>query len=46
MAHPHLESLRNKLTAHGLQVGELALSQGAPQHQAFYQSHAIINIKV
>lgn len=46
MAHPHLESLRHKLTAHGLQVGELALSQGAPQHQAFYQSHAIINIKV
>lgn len=46
MAHPHLESLRHKLTSHGLQVGELALSQGAPQHQAFYQSHAIINIKV
>ncbi|CAM4074404.1 flagellar hook-length control protein FliK [Pseudoalteromonas ostreae] len=46
MAHPHLESLRHKLTAHGLQVGEMKLSQGAPQHQAFYQSHAIINIKV
>ncbi|WP_249118476.1 flagellar hook-length control protein FliK [Pseudoalteromonas sp. NEC-BIFX-2020_015] len=46
MAHPHIESLRHKLTAHGLQVGELNLSQGAPQHQAFYQSHAIINIKV
>ncbi|CAM3873074.1 MULTISPECIES: flagellar hook-length control protein FliK [Pseudoalteromonas] len=46
LAHPHLESLRHKLTAHGLQVGEMTLSQGAPQHQAFYQSHAIINIKV
>ncbi|MCQ8877865.1 flagellar hook-length control protein FliK [Pseudoalteromonas shioyasakiensis] len=46
IAHPHLESLRHKLSAHGLQVGELNLSQGAPQHQAFYQSHAIINIKV
>ncbi|NMM40211.1 flagellar hook-length control protein FliK [Pseudoalteromonas arctica] len=46
MTHPHLESLRHKLTAHGLQVGEMQLSQGAPQHHAFYQSHAIINIKV
>lgn len=46
MAHPHLDSLRHKLTAHGLQVGDLSLSQGAPEHQAFYQSHAIINIKV
>lgn len=46
IAHPHLESLRHKLSSHGLQVGELNLSQGAPQHQAFYQSHAIINIKV
>lgn len=46
IAHPHLESLRHKLSAHGLQVGELNLSQGAPQHHAFYQSHAIINIKV
>lgn len=46
MAHPHLESLRLKLSAHGLQVGELNLSQGVAQHHAFYQSHAIINIKV
>lgn len=46
IAHPHLESLRHKLSAHGLQVGELNLSQGAAKHQAFYQSHAIINIKV
>jgi len=46
IAHPHLESLRHKLSAHGLQVGELNLNQGAPQHHAFYQSHAIINIKV
>lgn len=46
LAHPHLEALRHKLTAHGLQVGEMNLSQGAPSHQAFYKSHAIINIKV
>ena len=46
IAHPHIESLRHKLSAHGLQVGELNLSQGAAKHQAFYQSHAIINIKV
>ncbi|WP_404338981.1 flagellar hook-length control protein FliK [Pseudoalteromonas mariniglutinosa] len=46
LAHPHLETLRHKLSSHGLQVGEVNLSQGSSQHQAFYQSHAIINIKV
>ncbi|MCF2916766.1 flagellar hook-length control protein FliK [Pseudoalteromonas sp. Cn5-37] len=46
LAHPHLETLRHKLTGHGLNVGELNLQQGTSNHQAFYKSHAIINIKV
>ncbi|MGJ8483938.1 flagellar hook-length control protein FliK [Pseudoalteromonas sp. SYSU M81236] len=46
LAHPHLETLRHKLASHGLNVGELNLQQGTPSHQAFYKSHAIINIKV
>jgi hypothetical protein len=46
IAHPHLDSLRAKLAQHGLQVGELNLKRGDASHQAFYQSHAIINIKV
>ncbi|MCK8127022.1 flagellar hook-length control protein FliK [Pseudoalteromonas sp. 2CM39R] len=46
LAHPHLETLRHKLADHGLNVGELNLQQGTSSHQAFYKSHAIINIKV
>lgn len=46
LAHPHLETLRHKLAGHGLNVGELNLQQGTSSHQAFYKSHAIINIKV
>lgn len=46
MAHPHLDNLRSKLAKHGLQVGDLTLKQGDASHQAFYKSHAIINIKV
>ena len=46
LAHPHLETLRHKLAGHGLNVGELNLQQGTSNHQAFYKSHAIINIKV
>ncbi len=46
LAHPHLDTLRHKLASHGLNVGELSLKQGATTHQAFYKSHAIINIKV
>lgn len=46
LAHPHLETLRHKLASHGLNVGELNLQQGVSNHQAFYKSHAIINIKV
>ena len=46
LAHPHLDNLRSKLAKQGLQVGELKLKRADDNHQAFYQSHAIINIKV
>lgn len=46
LAHPHLDNLRSKLAKHGLQVGELNLKRGEASHEAFYKSHAIINIKV
>ncbi|WP_282114957.1 flagellar hook-length control protein FliK [Pseudoalteromonas arctica] len=46
IAHPHLDNLRSKLAKHGLQVGELNLKRGDTNNQAFYKSHAIINIKV
>ncbi len=46
LAHPHLETLRHKLASHGLNIAELNLKQGVPTHHAFYQSHAIINVKV
>ncbi|MBH0056431.1 flagellar hook-length control protein FliK [Pseudoalteromonas sp. SWXJZ94C] len=46
IAHPHLDNLRSKLAKHGLQVGELNLKRGDAGNQAFYKSHAIINIKV
>ena len=46
IAHPHLDNLRSKLAKHGLQVGELNLRRGDANNQAFYKSHAIINIKV
>ncbi len=46
LAHPHLETLRHKLAGHGLNIGKLNLQQGTSNHQAFYKSHAIINIKV
>ncbi|MBB1402284.1 flagellar hook-length control protein FliK [Pseudoalteromonas sp. SG45-1] len=46
IAHPHLDNLRSKLAKHGLQVGELNLKRDDANSQAFYKSHAIINIKV
>ncbi|MFC3031774.1 flagellar hook-length control protein FliK [Pseudoalteromonas fenneropenaei] len=46
MAEPHLGALRAKLAQHGLQVGEINLSENPEQVQAFYNSHAIVNIKV
>lgn len=46
LAYPHLDNLRSKLAKQGLQVGALKLQRADDNHQAFYQSHAIINIKV
>ncbi|KZN65152.1 hypothetical protein N473_00865 [Pseudoalteromonas luteoviolacea CPMOR-1] len=46
LAEPHLDALRSKLAAHGLQVGDIALREDAVQVKQFYDKHAIVNIKV
>ncbi|TQF69960.1 flagellar hook-length control protein FliK [Pseudoalteromonas luteoviolacea] len=46
LAQPHLDALRSKLAAHGLQVGEIELKEDALQVKQFYDKHAIVNIKV
>ncbi|MCF2859410.1 flagellar hook-length control protein FliK [Pseudoalteromonas sp. SMS1] len=46
LADPHLDALRSKLAAHGLQVGEIELKEDAQQVKQFYDKHAIVNIKV
>ncbi|WP_046003894.1 flagellar hook-length control protein FliK [Pseudoalteromonas rubra] len=46
LAQPHLDALRSKLAAHGLQVGEIALREDASQVKRFYDSHAIVSIQV
>ncbi|MCF6434738.1 flagellar hook-length control protein FliK [Pseudoalteromonas sp. MMG022] len=46
LAEPHLDALRRKLCAHGLQVNEITLSEDAQQTHTFYEQHAIVNIKV
>ncbi|MBD1582255.1 flagellar hook-length control protein FliK [Pseudoalteromonas sp. S16_S37] len=46
LAKPHLDALRRKLCAHGLQVNEIVLTEDAEQQYAFYEQHAIVNIKV
>ncbi|KZN57906.1 flagellar hook-length control protein FliK [Pseudoalteromonas luteoviolacea] len=46
LAEPHLDALRSKLAAHGLQVGEIELKEDALQVKQFYDKHAIVNIKV
>ncbi|CAH9054452.1 hypothetical protein PSECIP111951_01039 [Pseudoalteromonas holothuriae] len=46
MAEPHLDALRRKLCAHGLQVNEIVLNEDAQQLHTFYEHHAIVNIKV
>ncbi|MCF2909778.1 flagellar hook-length control protein FliK [Pseudoalteromonas sp. DL2-H2.2] len=46
LAQPHLDALRSKLAAHGLQVGEIELREDASQVKHFYDSHAIVSIQV
>ncbi|MDK2598271.1 flagellar hook-length control protein FliK [Pseudoalteromonas obscura] len=46
LAAPHLDALRSKLAAHGLQVGDIELREDAVQVRQFYDKHAIVNIKV
>ncbi|MBQ4849065.1 hypothetical protein [Pseudoalteromonas sp. MMG012] len=46
LAAPHIDGLRRKLSAHGLQVSEIVLNENAEQVDAFFDSHAIVNIQV
>ncbi|MFC0118914.1 flagellar hook-length control protein FliK [Pseudoalteromonas xiamenensis] len=46
LATPHLDALREKLASHGLQIGDISLSENPEQVNQFYTSHAIVNLKV
>ncbi|TMP43439.1 hypothetical protein CWB96_02175 [Pseudoalteromonas citrea] len=46
LAAPHIDGLRRKLSEHGLQVSEIALSENAEQVELFFNSHSIVNIQV
>ncbi|CCQ09702.1 hypothetical protein PALB_5500 [Pseudoalteromonas luteoviolacea B = ATCC 29581] len=46
LTRPHLESLKNKLASHGLQVGGITLTENPERVAQFYSKHAIVNIKV
>ncbi|KAF7774078.1 hypothetical protein PCIT_a0469 [Pseudoalteromonas citrea] len=46
LAAPHIDGLRRKLSAHGLQVSDIGLSENAEHIELFFNSHTIVNIKV
>jgi len=46
LAEPHLDTLRRKLSAHGLQVGDIELIEDATKAERFFNQHAIVNIQV
>lgn len=46
LAEPHLDTLRRKLSAHGLQVGDVKLIEDAAKAEQFFNQHAIVNIQV
>lgn len=46
LAKPHLDTLRRKLSAHGLQVGDIELTEDAAKAEQFFNQHAIVNIQV
>ncbi|MEL7477920.1 MAG: flagellar hook-length control protein FliK [Pseudomonadota bacterium] len=46
LAEPHLDTLRRKLSAHGLQVGDVELIEDAAKAEQFFNQHAIVNIQV
>ncbi|TMO63302.1 flagellar hook-length control protein FliK [Pseudoalteromonas aurantia] len=46
LAAPHIDGLRRKLSEHGLQVSEIALSENAEQVELFFNSHSIVNIQI
>ncbi len=46
IAAPHLDTLRRKLSAHGLQVGDIELTEDSEKAELFFSQHAIVNIQV
>ncbi len=46
IAAPHLDTLRRKLSAHGLQVGDIELNEDSEKADLFFTQHAIVNIQV
>jgi hypothetical protein len=46
LAEPHLDTLRRKLSAHGLQVSDIELIEDAAKAEQFFNQHAIVNIQV
>jgi len=46
IAAPHLDTLRRKLSAHGLQVGDIELTEDSEKADLFFTQHAIVNIQV
>jgi hypothetical protein len=46
LAEPHVDTLRRKLSAHGLQVGDIELVEDAAKAEHFFNQHAIVNIQV
>lgn len=46
LAEPHLDTLRRKLCAHGLQVGDIELTEDGAKAEQFFNQHAIVNIQV
>ncbi|TLX45889.1 hypothetical protein C1E24_16550 [Pseudoalteromonas phenolica] len=46
IAAPHIDTLRRKLSAHGLQVGDIELTEDSEKADLFFTQHAIVNIQV
>ncbi|TMO57523.1 flagellar hook-length control protein FliK [Pseudoalteromonas phenolica] len=46
LAQPHIDTLRRKLSAHGLQVGDIELTEDSEKADLFFTQHAIVNVQV
>ncbi|WP_138628590.1 flagellar hook-length control protein FliK [Pseudoalteromonas phenolica] len=46
LAQPHLDILRRKLSAHGLKVGDIELTEDSEKTELFFSQHTIVNIQV